>query len=232
MNLEQKQRQVLDSQNQIDTTQGNIDLLKLQRRRLKTDRNKLLSDFELERMERFYNNLDEYQQTHIELAKQTRIRQDMVILAPIDGTVDGVAITGPKELLSQNSTLLNLRPVFNQEDLLIEIQIPSSFAVWVEAGMPFRASAQGNNPDDHGYINGIVDFISESTSEDKQGGTRVYRMIGKITEFDLSVRGLEPAFLRPGMELNVEIKAGKRRLINYIFDPFTKHFRTAFSEPG
>jgi len=232
VNVEQQQRQVLDTQSRINSTTSSIALLLLQEQRLNTDRTKLLSDFELERMERFYNNWDEYQQVNIELAKQTRIRQDMVILAPIDGTVDGVAIKGPKELLSANSTLLNLRPIFKQDDLLIEIQIPSSFAVWVEPGMPFRASAQGNNPDDHGYINGVVDFISESTSEDKQGGTRVYRMIGKITEFDLSVRGLEPAFLRPGMELNVQIKAGKRRLINYIFDPFTKHFRTAFSEPG
>jgi len=232
VNLEQQQRQVLDARNNVDNVQAAINQLLLQQIRLQTDRQKLISDYQLERLERFYNNLDQYQQASIEFAKQHRIRSDMVITAPIEGTVDGVAIKGPGELMNGNSTLITLRPFFNKDDLLIEIQIPSNYAVWVESGMAFRASAQGNNPDDHGYINGVVDFVSESTAEPKEGAGRFYRMIGKITEFELSARGLEPAFLRPGLELNVEIKAGKRRLINYIFDPFTKHFRTAFSEPG
>ena len=38
-----------------------------------------------------------------------------------------------------------------------------------------------------------MDFVSNSTSEAKQGGGRTFRMLGKITEFDLSARGLEPA---------------------------------------
>lgn len=232
INVEQQQRQVLDAMNNVDKLSSSIDQLLFQQTRLQTDRQKLISDYELERLERFYTNLDQHQQTRIELAKQQRVRDEMVITAPINGTVDGVAIKGAGELMNGNSTLLTLRPIFNKNDLLIEIQIPSNYAVWVESGMAFRASALGNNPDDHGYINGVVDFVSESTAEAKEGAGRYYRMIGKITEFELSARGLEPAFLRPGLELSVEIKAGKRRLINYIFDPFTKHFRTAFSEPS
>ena len=232
VNLLRQQRQVLDSQSDLDNSQASIEQLQLGLQRLITDRDKLVSEYQLTRIERFYNNLDSHQQTLIELAKQKRLRDDMLLRAPIEGTVDGVAIKGVGEFISANSTLVTLRPLFKKEDLLIEIQIPSAYAVWVEPGMPFRASAQGNNPDDHGYINGVVDFVSNSTSEAKQGGGRSFRMLGKITEFDLSARGLEPAFLRPGLELNVEVKAGKRRLINYIFDPFTKNFRTAFSEPG
>ena len=232
VNLLRQQRQVLDSQSDLDNSQASIEQLQLGLQRLITDRDKLVSEYQLTRIERFYNNLDSHQQTLIELAKQQRLRDDMLLRAPIEGTVDGVAIKGVGEFISANSTLITLRPLFKKEDLLIEIQIPSAYAVWVEPGMPFRASAQGNNPDDHGYINGVVDFVSNSTSEAKQGGGRSFRMLGKITEFDLSARGLEPAFLRPGLELNVEVKAGKRRLINYIFDPFTKNFRTAFSEPG
>lgn len=232
VNLENQQRQVIGSQAQVDNYSASIELLEHQIKRLITDKNKLISDFKYERLERFHNNLDSYHQSLIELDRQQSIRSEMIITAPISGTVDGVALTGPGELISANSTVINLRPEFDRNDLLIEIQIPSSYAVWVEQGMEFRASAQGNNPDDHGYLNGEVEFISESTAKDNQAPQRMYRMIGRITKFDLSERGLQPAFLRPGMELNVEIKAGKRRLINYIFDPFTKHFRTAFSEPG
>ena len=228
---EQQQRQVLDSRSRKASLQSNLAQLLARDQQLDTDAAKLKSDYVMERMVRFYDNLDRFQQSQINLARQQRLLQDMVVRAPIDGSIDGVAIKGPGELMNANSTLLTLRPEFRRDDLVIEIKIPSSFAVWVEQCMEFRASALGNNPDDHGYISGTVAFVSKSTSEDK-AGARYFRMIGRITDFDLSARGLEPAFLRPGLELSVEIKAGKRRLINYIFDPFTKHFRNALKEPS
>ena len=229
--MEQKQRQVLDSQSRKADLQSTLAQLLARDQQLNTDINKLKSDYVMERMVRFYDNLDRLEQTKINRLRQQRLLADMVVRAPISGSIDGVAIKGPGELLDANATLLTLRPQFKREDLVIEIQIPSSFAVWVEQGMEFRASAQGNNPDDHGYISGTVEFVSKSTTEDK-AGARFFRIIGRITDFDLSARGLEPAFLRPGLELSVEIKAGQRRLINYIFDPFTKHFRNALKEPS
>ncbi len=229
--MEQKQRQMLDSRSRQAELQSSLAQLKARQQQLDTDIAKLKSDYVLERMVRFYDNLDRLEQTKINLQRQQRLLSDMVVRAPISGSIDGVVIKGPGELLDANATLLTLRPQFNREDLVIEIQIPSSFAVWVEQGMEFRASAQGNNPDDHGYISGTIEFVSKSTSEDK-AGARYFRIIGRITDFDLSARGLEPAFLRPGLELSVEIKAGQRRLINYIFDPFTKHFRNALKEPS
>ena len=229
--MEQKQRQVLDSQSRKADLQSSLAQLLARDQQLNTDINKLKSDYVMERMVRFYDNLDRLAQTKINRLRQQRLLADMVVRAPISGSIDGVAIKGPGELLDANATLLTLRPQFKREDLVIEIQIPSSFAVWVEQGMEFRASAQGNNPDDHGYISGTVEFVSKSTTEDK-AGARFFRIIGRITDFDLSARGLEPAFLRPGLELSVEIKAGQRRLINYIFDPFTKHFRNALKEPS
>jgi len=229
--LEQQQRQVLDSRSRKAGLESSLAQLQARDQLLATDAAKLKSDYVMERMVRFYDNLDRFEQTKINLARQHRLLQEMIVRAPIDGNIDGVAIKGPGELLNANATLLTIRPVFSRGDLVIEIQIPSSFAVWVEQGMEFRASALGNNPDDHGYISGTVDFVSKSTEESKDGG-RYFRMIGRITDFDLSERGLEPAFLRPGLELSVEIKAGKRRLINYIFDPFTKHFRNALKEPS
>jgi len=229
--MEQKQRQVLDSQSRKADLQSTLAQLLARDQQLNTDINKLKSDYVMERMVRFYDNLDRLEQAQINRLRQQRLLADMLVRAPISGSIDGVAIKGPGELLNANATLLTLRPQFKREDLVIEIQIPSSFAVCVEQGMEFRASAQGNNPDDHGYISGTVEFVSKSTTEDK-AGARFFRIIGRITDFDLSARGLEPAFLRPGLELSVEIKAGQRRLINYIFDPFTKHFRNALKEPS
>lgn len=99
--------------------------------------------------------------------------------------------------------------------------------------MRFRASSMGNSPEDHGYIHGEVDFVSRSSEE--INGQRMYRMTGKIERFESNVpmshAELAENLSRPGMQLSVEIKTGNRRLINYLFDPFTKHLRTALTEP-
>lgn len=177
---------------------------------------------------------DQYRQTSLMLAAQQRSYRDMTVLAPIDAIVDAIQVRGEREVLEQGATLMQLRPQFSREDLEIDIQIPSNYAVWVEPGMTFRASSLGNNPDDHGYIHGYVSFVSESTEE--VNGQRVYRMKGVITDINLSERadrlGAAETFLRPGLQLSVEVKTGQRRLINYLFDPFTKYLRTAMSEPS
>ena len=149
VNLEQQQRQVLNGRSNIASLEASLAELATRKQMLNTDKDKLTSDYVLERMVRFYDNLDRYQQTQIGLQRQQRVKQDMVVRASINGTVDGVAIRGPGELIGDSTTLMTLRPEFKRNDLEIEIEIPSSFAVWVEQGMEFRASAQGNNPDDH-----------------------------------------------------------------------------------
>ncbi len=177
--------------------------------------------------------LDSYDQSSFQLEKLFRKRKDLNIIAPFDGSVDQVLVKGQQEAVRSGTTLFQLRKSYDKQDLKIDILIPSQHAVWVEKGMTLRASSMGNSPEDHGYIHGEIDFVSPSSEE--INGQRMYRMTGRIERFEpkISKSNTELAenLLRPGMQLTVEIKAGNRRLINYLFDPFTKHFRTALTEP-
>lgn len=133
-------------------------------------------------------------------------------------------------MIAAPAELLTLRPTYAEQDLKIDIQIPSNYAIWVKTGMEFRGSSQGNSPEDHGYVIGTINFISDSS--ELVEGVRLYRMIGQISSKEMLRSGAVNTLLRPGSVLSIEIRAGERRLISYLFDPFIKHFRTSLSEPS
>ncbi|MFC3851428.1 HlyD family efflux transporter periplasmic adaptor subunit [Salinispirillum marinum] len=232
--LEQQRKRLLELEGNQESLRANLLADQHEQDRLQLEREQRQNEFVLERLLRLHEQRDQYEQVNLRLAVQQRTLRDQDIRAPFAAVVDAIAVRGQREVLDQGATLVQLRPLFDQDDLEIDIQIPSNYAVWVEPGMTFRASSLGNNPDDHGYIHGYVDFVSEST--DVVEGQRIYRMKGRITEINLSERsdrqGAAETFLRPGLQLSVEVKAGERRLINYIFDPFTKYLRTALREPS
>lgn len=224
------QRTLLELQSNLESLRAELNTNQTEESRLLVERDKLKDDFILERLLRLNDQLDQYRQTQSRLSSQLRQRDDMTVRAPFPAVVDQVFARGRHEVMEGGAPLLELRPLFNSDDLEIEIRIPSNYAIWVEPGMEFRASSLGSNPDDHGRLHGTVGFVSRS-SESANGadGQRFYRMTGIITKMDIVNA---ETFLRPGLQLSVEIKAGERRLINYLFDPFTKHLRTALSEPS
>jgi HlyD family type I secretion membrane fusion protein len=224
------QRSLLDMESRLESLRSELSSAGSERDTLRVERDKLKEGFILERMLRLHDQLDQYRQTQSRLSSQQRQLADMTVRAPFAAVVDQVIARGRHEVMDAGAALVELRPLFDSDDLEIEIRIPSNYAVWVEPGMEFRASSLGSNPEDHGRLHGTVGFVSGS-SEAAEGGTgqRFYRMTGNITRMDINN---PETFLRPGLQLSVEIKAGERRLINYIFDPFTRHLSTALSEPS
>jgi len=77
-----------------------------------------------------------------------------------------------------------------------------------------------------------VTFIASSSTPDEATGQRFYRMKGRIVKIEALRTAARNTLLRPGTELSVDIQAGERRLINYVFDPFSKYLRKALSEPS
>lgn len=225
--VDRQERTLLELKSNRENLRSDLENTGTDRDKLAVERAKLKDDFILERLLRLQDQLDQYNQSESRLASQQRERDDMTVRAPFAAIVDEVLARGQHEVIEAGSPLVELRPRFDRDDLEIEIQIPSNYAIWVEPGMEFRASSLGNNPEDHGRLHGTVGFVSKSSEVVE--GKRIYRMTGSITRMDINN---PETFLRPGLQLSVEIKAGERRLINYLFDPFTKHLRTALSEPS
>lgn len=230
--LDQAEANVLSLESQYESNLDNIQSLEAEIQSLEKQQTQIQSEYVLERLIRLHDQLDAFHRIEFELSSKQRTKTDLKVTSPIDGTIDSLMIQGDKERIPETTTLLSIRPSYSEQDLEIDIQIPASYAIWVRPGMVFRASSLGNNPDDHGYILGEITFIAASSQTGESSAERVYRMKGKISEIKALRVDSKETLLRPGSALSVDIRAGERRLINYIFDPFTKYLRTALSEPS
>ncbi|WP_191602733.1 HlyD family efflux transporter periplasmic adaptor subunit [Marinomonas algicola] len=230
--LDQVEANVLSLQAQYESNLDKVQSLEAEIQQLEKQQTQAQSEYVLDRLIRIHDQLDNFHRIEFELSSKQRTKTDLKVTSPIDGTIDALMVQGDNERIPETTTLLSIRPRYSEQDLEIDIQIPASYAIWVNPGMVFRASSLGNNPDDHGYILGEITFIAASSQIDESSSERVYRMKGKISEIKALRVDSKETLLRPGSALTVDIRAGERRLINYIFDPFTKYLRTALSEPS
>jgi|GEM_PF-1767954 len=231
-NVDLVKAQVLELQSSLVSIKDSLQNLAAQKHKSKQQLSRTQSEYLLERFLRIHDQLDSYHSSEFQLTSQRRSLADLSIRAPISGTVDALMVQGDKQRIRETTTLLVIRPSYGEGDLEIDIKIPVNYAIWVQPGMTFRASSLGNNPEDHGYIMGEVTFIAASSTPDEATGQRFYRMKGRIVKIEALRLAARNALLRPGSALSVDIQAGERRLINYIFDPFSKYLRKALSEPS
>lgn len=84
----------------------------------------------------------------------------------------------------------------------------------------------------HGDLSGKITFVSEDTVDKSitgEAGT-FYRARADITANNLV--DLPPDFnLVPGMQLNGDVRVGKRRMITYFLYPIIRTLDTSFQEP-
>ncbi len=73
----------------------------------------------------------------------------------------------------------------------------------------------------YGYLEGVVETVSHDAAQDEKLGL-VFPARVRLTSASLMIDGVEVA-MTPGMSLSVEIKTGKRRLIDYLLSPLKQH---------
>jgi len=225
-----RQRALVEARTQEAGLQADIKMLRGQLARLAADQARQLDSLVIDSMQRLNEHLANFHRARVERSLLQDQLEHLVIRAPFDGVVDALHLRGPSEYLPENSPLLQLRPATDEVDLVLNITVPAQQAVWVKAGMRFRATPEGHSADEHGSLKGSLSFVSQSSHETEQGLS--FRAKGQITLISLKQTTDRQTLLRPGSQLRVEIVAGKRRLLSYLLDPIQKTLREAAREPG
>lgn len=225
-----RRRALLDMEIRAKALDVELQSLQGEVSRLGRERNRQLGDLALEQLRRIDDALAEHERARVQRDLLSQTLSKLEVKSPFDGVVDAVFLRGPTEHVSENTQLLTVRQTLNKEMMEIDIVLPGSMAVWVKPGMPLRASAAGNNPEDHGFLRGEITFVGQSSQEVKE--VLSYRLKARITAFLLKPGVSPDAFVRPGMDLQVEIITGQRSLMSYVMDPFEKTLREAITEPN
>jgi hemolysin D len=148
---------------------------------------------------------------------QTRERQQ-VLTAPVDGTIQQLAVHTVGGVVTPAQTLLVIAPSDYQAE--IEAFLENKDVGFVKVGQRAEVKIETFPFTRYGTLPGVVSFVSNDAVPDEKRGL-VFQARVKLQKGTLKVDEREVT-LTPGMAVSAEISTGKRRVIEFFLDPIRK----------
>jgi hemolysin D len=181
----------------------------------------------------------------VQAAQKLRLQ---TLTAPVDGTVQQLAVHTEGGVVTPAQALLVLVPA--DSHLEIEAMVSNRDIGFVHAGQEAEVKVDTFNFTRYGLLHGHVISVSEdsivrdkppeksddqpqvggeSDTSELQGQELVYaaRIALEQTQMDIDGRMVS---LTPGMAVTAEIKTGSRHIIDYLLSPLRKHAHQALRE--
>ena len=165
--------------------------------------------------------------------------------APCDSVVHEMAPFQEGSAVREAESLITLIPT-ESDNYVAEIDIPARDISWIRVGDKCRLKLDAFPFQQCGTLEGEIVYVSQDAFQrnpnmqepvrNDDGGIQSEASRGVSYQARLKISGkltgqAEGAELLPGMRLRAEIKVGRRRVINYIFNPFLKAIDEAIREP-
>jgi protease secretion system membrane fusion protein len=161
------------------------------------------------------------------VAAQRDLHERLALLAPVAGTVVGLAVHTVGGVIKPGDRVLDIVP--EGEELIVEAQLAPLYAGRVRADLPAdvhfdAATLQAQRP----VLTGKVAVVSADTLNDSRTGVPYYVL--RVTVPGDELRKLGSLKLQPGMQATVMVKTGERTLLAYLTRPLWQRFATALAE--
>lgn len=150
----------------------------------------------------------------------------MQLRAPVDGTVQQLAVHTVGGVVTPAQALLAVVP--SADTLEVEATILNKDIGFVRSGQRATVKVESFPYTRYGYLEGVVDTVSLDAAQDEHLGL-VFPARVRLRNAALVIDGVKVK-LTPGMNLSVEIKTGKRRVIDYLLSPLQTHVNEAMRE--
>ena len=165
-----------------------------------------------------------YNATEEELKKAADTNQQSVIVAPISGRVNQLAVHTLGGVVSEGQALMMVVP--DDATLEIEAYADNKDIGFIQQGQSAEVKVETFNFQKYGMVNATVDEISPdagSNVQDKETYQK-YRLTLGLENDDSGID------LTPGMNVSAEIKIKKKKIIDFFLDPFRKYKDEALRE--
>lgn len=161
-----------------------------------------------------------------EIARLDQRLARALIRAPVDGIVEQLAVRHAGAVLRPAETVLMLVP--RGERLEVEALLPDREIGFVHAGQAAAVKVDAFDFTRHGLLPARVRVLSaEAVPHEALGNVYSARVALERDFFELE-RGRAP--LLPGMSVQVEIRTGRRRVIDYFLSPLRGAARDSLRE--
>lgn len=148
------------------------------------------------------------------------------ITAPVDGVVQQLAVHTVGGVVTAAQPLLAVVP--DDETLEVEALVLNKDIGFVRAGQSATVKVESFPYTRYGYITGTVENVSLDAMQHEELGL-VFQARVKLDRAHLDIDGVRVK-LTPGMGLSVEVKTGKRSVIDYLLSPLKVHTSESMRE--
>ena len=174
-----------------------------------------------------------------ELTKAEQRGQRRRLLAPIDGTVQRLAVHTVGGVVTQAQELMVVVP--GGRELEIEAWVENKDIAFVAAGQPAEIKVETLPFTKYGLVEGRVEQVSadavvQGANAQGQGAEReappdglVYLAKVSLAETEVRADGRDVPLV-PGMSVTVETRTGERKLIEYLLSPLLRYRHDAVRE--
>lgn len=141
------------------------------------------------------------------------------IRAPVTGHVQELSVNTQGAVLTTAEPLLKVVP--DAASLEVEAMVANKDIGFINEGQQAKVKIDAFPFTRFGAIEGTIDSISSDAIEDKDRGW-VYRTSVSINKDTLNIEGKDVR-ISPGMSVSVEVKTGKRQLMEFIMAPLLRY---------
>ncbi len=180
---------------------------------------KLRADTERDAYAQLLEAQKTFEQTDLALRKAEKRESQHRLIAPVDGTIQQLAVHTVGGVVTPAEPLAYLVP--QDAPLEIRAQVLNKDKGWVQAGQPVEIKVDSFQFTKYGTIDGEVLHMSGDAIDDENLGP-VYDTRVSLDKTFITVKG-EDVTLTPGMSVSVEVKTGKRRIIEFLFSPLLRY---------
>ncbi|MBO9871935.1 MULTISPECIES: HlyD family type I secretion periplasmic adaptor subunit [Xanthomonas] len=161
-----------------------------------------------------------------DVAKTEQRNRLMALHAPVDGTVQQLAVHTVGGVVTPAQPLLVVVPA--KEGLEVEVSVLNKDVGFVRPSQAVTVKVESFPYTRYGHLTGRVLSVSHDAVQDDKLGL-VFPAHVKLDSATLNIEGV-PVRLTPGMSLSAEIKTGRRRIIDYLLSPLQQHTDEALKE--
>ncbi len=216
----------IEQKEDIEIKRAERDKLKAQLEIAKKELEQFKADTLKENLERLFEVNNELNTLIPELKKSTYVFSQKSIKASEDGIIYNLKNTNSGQVVQSGEVIMELIP--NSSPLEVETKVLNRDIGFISMDQKVKVKIDSFKFTKYGYIEGrIVNIESSSILDEKLG--EIYPVIVQLDTNKIKVDNRYIKLL-PGMTCSVDIKIGKRKLIEYIISPMIRYKDEALRE--
>lgn len=196
--------------------------------RMDSRRNQFVQDVNAE----LTKTRDELEQIQEQNTQRKRQLDNIVVVAPMDGIVKNVRFTTLGAVLKPGDELLSIVPL--DDRMIVEAKVAPRDIALVHPGLESMIKFDAYDYTVYGAVPGQVSYVSadsmreEGQRPDAPGST--YYRVHVVTASPAATHTGRSLDVIPGMTTTIDIRTGRRTVLEFLLKPVIKTFSEAFGE--